>query len=451
MCARNKTQSATGDADMSKLFKRLLCLLLGFIMGISATVGGLATSVYYLYGNMTVADVLPEDKDLQDALGDMKDMSAEDFVGLMRRWLDAPDSFDISDLESKYGFSTVDLVNKLAGGSSDPDDEKNVIKKTEENQPYIDDLKSVSIFSLLSGKVGFKDFMADVPTGAVLAFIPSDTVLDSAQREKLRKYSLGQLISTDEVKNQPGILTALSDLTFGGILPGVFEKNGGVYTIKEGKPQALNLLANIRFGGIFDVVTGSSDIGTELVEGGLSPIGEMKVGDFLIDLGVSKEGDELPGKLNAIFDEMQIRDLFEKDVTTNKYKFVIDRLLDRVEIGSIMGYTKKENGTWVQKSDDGETEVNGLLGYLANLNLTDVYHAFADEGTVEQKIHNFLLVFGDLSVGDILETFKYTKDENGVWKKPNGEPVQSELLKSLMDFTIEDVVGDKDSELTGNR
>ena len=436
---------------MSKLFKRLLCLLLGFIMGISATVGGLATSVYYLYGNMTVADVLPEDKDLQDALGDMKDMSAEDFVGLMRRWLDAPDSFDISDLESKYGFSTVDLVNKLAGGSSDPDDEKNVIKKTEENQPYIDDLKSVSIFSLLSGKVAFKDFMADVPTGAVLAFIPSDTVLDGAQREKLRKYSLGQLISTDEVKNQPGILTALSDLTFGGILPGVFEKNGGVYTVKEGKPQALNLLANIRFGGIFDVVTGSSDIGTELVEGGLSPIGEMKVGDFLIDLGVSKEGDELPGKLNAIFDEMQIRDLFEKDVTTNKYKFVVDRLLDRVEIGSIMGYTKKENGTWVQKSGDEETEVNGLLGYLANLNLTDVYHAFADEGTVEQKIHNFLLVFGDLSVGDILETFKYTKDENGVWKKPNGEPVQSELLKSLMDFTIEDVVGDKDSELTGKQ
>ena len=451
MCARNKTQSATGDADMSKLFKRLLCLLLGFIMGISATVGGLATSVYYLYGNMTVADVLPEDKDLQDALGDMKDMSAEDFVGLMRRWLDAPDSFDISDLESKYGFSTVDLVNKLAGGSSDPDDEKNVIKKTDENQPYIDDLKSVSIFSLLSGKVAFKDFMADVPTGAVLAFIPSDKVLDSAQREKLRKYSLGQLISTDEVKNQPGILTALSDLTFGGILPGVFEKNGGVYTVKEGKPQALNLLANIRFGGIFDVVTGSSDIGTELVEGGLSPIGEMKVGDFLIDLGVSKEGDELPGKLNAIFDEMQIRDLFEKDVTTNKYKFVIDRLLDRVEIGSIMGYTKKENGTWVQKSGDEETEVNGLLGYLANLNLTDVYHAFADEGTVEQKIHNFLLVFGDLSVGDILETFKYTKDESGVWKKPNGEPVQSELLKSLMDFTIEDVVGDKDSELTGKQ
>ena len=451
ICARNKTQSATGDADMSKLFKRLLCLLLGFIMGISATVGGLATSVYYLYGNMTVADVLPEDKDLQDALGDMKDMSAEDFVGLMRRWLDAPDSFDISDLESKYGFSTVDLVNKLAGGSSDPDDEKNVIKKTEENQPYIDDLKSVSIFSLLSGKVAFKDFMADVPTGAVLAFIPSDTVLDGAQREKLRKYSLGQLISTDEVKNQPGILTALSDLTFGGILPGVFEKNGGVYTVKEGKPQALNLLANIRFGGIFDVITGSSDIGTELVEGGLSPIGEMKVGDFLIDLGVSKEGDELPGKLNAIFDEMQIRDLFEKDVTTNKYKFVVDRLLDRVEIGSIMGYTKKENGTWVQKSGDEETEVNGLLGYLANLNLTDVYHAFADEGTVEQKIHNFLLVFGDLSVGDILETFKYTKDENGVWKKPNGEPVQSELLKSLMDFTIEDVVGDKDSELTGKQ
>ena len=59
---------------MSKLFKRLLCLLLGIVMGISATVGSIATSVYYLYGNLTIADVLPDDKDrLKDALGDLGD------------------------------------------------------------------------------------------------------------------------------------------------------------------------------------------------------------------------------------------------------------------------------------------------------------------------------------------------------------------------------------------
>ena len=46
-----KNNMQPGDAVMSKLFKRLMCLLLGIVIGISATVGSIATSVYYLYGN----------------------------------------------------------------------------------------------------------------------------------------------------------------------------------------------------------------------------------------------------------------------------------------------------------------------------------------------------------------------------------------------------------------
>ena len=127
---------------MSKLFKRLLCLLLGIIIGVSATVGSIATSVFYLYGNLTVSDVLPEDKDrLKDALGDLGNYSADDLAALITKALKAPQNYTIEDLERDYGFNLVDLINQAAGSdiidTNDPS-----------NKPYINDLKSISLFSL---------------------------------------------------------------------------------------------------------------------------------------------------------------------------------------------------------------------------------------------------------------------------------------------------------------
>lgn len=224
MCVRDKRARTggkltcnVGDAVMSKLFKRLLCLLLGIVMGISATVGSIATSVYYLYGNLTIADVLPDDKDrLKDALGDLGDYSAEDVIALFSKALKAPQNYTIADLEREYGFNLVDLINQAAG--SDVIDTKNP-----DNKPYVDDLKSVSLFALLSGQVNVTEFLSDIPLGAVMSFVPSDTILDNEQREKLRKYSIGSLAAKDETTGTPVAVSALSELTIGGILPGIFE------------------------------------------------------------------------------------------------------------------------------------------------------------------------------------------------------------------------------------
>ena len=447
-CTGGKLTCNVGDAVMSKLFKRLLCLLLGIVMGISATVGSIATSVYYLYGNLTIADVLPDDKDrLKDALGDLGDYSAEDVIALFSKALKAPQNYTIADLEREYGFNLVDLINQAAG--SDVIDTKNP-----DNKPYVDDLKSVSLFALLSGQVNVTEFLSDIPLGAVMSFVPSDTVLDNEQREKLRKYSIGSLAAKDETTGTPVAVSALSELTIGGILPGIFEKSGDKYIVKDGKPDALGLIANLKLGGFVSPLTGATTIGDELVSGGLSALGELSLGEIYRTVGVNDEND-VAGTLDGLFTDsegnpIKLRDLFAKDISSgnDSYVFVVDKLLDSIRFGTLFGMTRKD-GEWVVKKDDGtEEKATGLLKFLANLNLTDVYHALTDAATTKDRIHKIILIFGDLSVGDVFETLGYSKDEDGKWVKPDGSRLKSRVAEALLDFSIRDIVGEASSELS---
>lgn len=417
-------------------------------MGISATVGSIATSVYYLYGNLTIADVLPDDKDrLKDALGDLGDYSAEDVIALFSKALKAPQNYTIEDLEREYGFNLVDLINQAAG--SDVIDTKNP-----DNKPYVDDLKSVSLFALLSGQVNVTEFLSDIPLGAVMSFVPSDTVLDNEQREKLRKYSIGSLAAKDETTGTPVAVSALSELTIGGILPGIFEKSGDKYIVKDGKPDALGLIANLKLGGFVSPLTGATTIGDELVSGGLSALGELSLGEIYRTVGVNDEND-VAGTLDGLFTDsegnpIKLRDLFAKDISSgnDSYVFVVDKLLDSIRFGTLFGMTRKD-GEWVVKKDDGtEEKATGLLKFLANLNLTDVYHALTDAATTKDRIHKIILIFGDLSVGDVFETLGYSKDEDGRWVKPDGSRLKSRVAEALLDFSIRDIVGEASSELS---
>ena len=417
-------------------------------MGISATVGSIATSVYYLYGNLTIADVLPDDKDrLKDALGDLGDYSAEDVIALFSKALKAPQNYTIADLEREYGFNLVDLINQAAG--SDVIDTKNP-----DNKPYVDDLKSVSLFALLSGQVNVTEFLSDIPLGAVMSFVPSDTILDNEQREKLRKYSIGSLAAKNETTGTPVAVSALSELTIGGILPGIFEKSGDKYIVKDGKPDALGLIANLKLGGFVSPLTGATTIGDELVSGGLSALGELSLGEIYRTVGVNDEND-VAGTLDGLFTDsegnpIKLRDLFAKDISSgnDSYVFVVDKLLDSIRFGTLFGMTRKD-GEWVVKKDDGtEEKATGLLKFLANLNLTDVYHALTDAATTKDRIHKIILIFGDLSVGDVFETLGYSKDEDGRWVKPDGSRLKSRVAEALLDFSIRDIVGEASSELS---
>ena len=436
---------------MSKLFKRLMCLLLGIVIGISATVGSIATSVYYLYGNVTVTDILPDDKDrLKDMLGDIGNYSAEDIVALFSKAIKAPENYTIADLERDYGLNLVDLINQVAG--------KNVIDTDDpDNKPYIDDLKSISLFALLSGQTNFNAFLSDIPLGALLSFIPAETILDKEQREKLRKYSVGSLLATDENTNLPVALDALSDLTVGGVLTNAYEKVGNEYRAKEGQPQALNLVANVKLGGLLSPLTGKTTFGDELVGGGLSSIGALTLGDLYRKIG-GENSEELAGRLDGFLTDadgnpVKIRDLFAKDISdgNDHYRFVLDKLLDSIKLGTFIGFSRKD-GKWVSTDGEGnDTEVTGLLSFLADLNITDLYHALTDSGSTSDRIHRIILVFGDLTVGHVFETLGFKRDESGKWTKPDGTEFKSELAEKLLDFSVRDIFGDEDQELTGTQ
>ena len=126
----------------------------------------------------------------------------------------------------------------------------------------------------------------------------------------------------------------------------------------------------------------------------------------------------------------------------------MDKLLDSIRFGTLFGMTRKD-GEWVVKKDDGtEEKATGLLKFLANLNLTDVYHALTDAATTKDRIHKIILIFGDLSVGDVFETLGYSKDEDGRWVKPDGSRLKSRVAEALLDFSIRDIVGEASSELS---
>ena len=418
---------------MGKIFRRIVCFLLGMIFGITASTASIAGTVYYLYGNVTVEDVA----DNVDGLGDLNKYSAEDIVGFLQKAMESPENYTLKDLEDKMGVDVVKLVNNIAG--------KDIIKKGGENDKYVDDLKAVSFFTLFTNQ-GFSKFISDLPVGALLAFIP-DNLISEQERAKLRRYTVGQMISDDEYTGQKGVFSALRDISLGGILPTMFDYVDGEYVVKDEANKPLELLANVKMGAIIDsFVTKTSDIPAEIVEGGLSSIGNSTIGELLSKV-VSDE--KVTDQVNSLFNGMKVREMFTKNAE-GKYVFAIENLTDNVRIGGVIGYTyNAADGKWYE--DKAFTKpVKGILKILSSLDVTTLYLAVKDkEATTAQKVQKILNAFGEFSVGDVFETIGFEKNEaDGLWYK--GETaIKSQLVSALLELSVRDVVGK--GELSGNQ
>ena len=418
---------------MGKIFRRIVCFLLGMIFGITASTASIAGTVYYLYGNVTVEDVA----DNVDGLGDLNKYSAEDIVGFLQKAMESPENYTLKDLEDKMGVDVVKLVNNIAG--------KDIIKKGGENDKYVDDLKAVSFFTLFTNQ-GFSKFISDLPVGALLAFIP-DNLISEQERAKLRRYTVGQMISDDEYTGQKGVFSALRDISLGGILPTMFDYVDGEYVVKDESNKPLELLANVKMGAIIDsFVTKTSDIPAEIVEGGLSSIGNSTIGELLSKV-VSDE--KVTDQVNSLFNGMKVREMFTKNAE-GKYVFAIENLTDNVRIGGVIGYTyNAADGKWYE--DKAFTKpVKGILKILSSLDVTTLYLAVKDkEATTAQKVQKILNAFGEFSVGDVFETIGFEKNEaDGLWYKGD-TAIKSQLVSALLELSVRDVVGK--GELSGNQ
>ena len=409
---------------MGKVFRRLICFFLGLVTGAVTTVGGVATSVYYMYSNVTVQDVV---NTRTEEIGDLNDYSIEDIVGLIKRAVDAPDDYTFRDFEEKYGVDFSGLLQRLVGD--------NVITQEKIDEGYLDDLKSISLFSLFSSD-GLRKFLSDIPVGAALCFVP-DELISAQERTKLRRYSIGQLFENDEYTGTLGLYTALRDINVGGLLPTVFDYDPatGKYEAKEDLPKALNLIANVKLGAFIDsFVNQSSDIMTELVEGGLSSIGDSSLGDILGNL---IEDEALVSRLDGLFNGIKIRELFTKN-SEGQYEFTVENLTDNIKIGGLLGYTyDADEDKWY--TEDG-TPATGVLDVLASLDATTLYLAATSDAPVADKIKDIILAFGDLAIEDVFETMGFEVDDEGNLVKDD-TVISNDLITSLLSISVEDIVG----------
>ena len=252
---------------MTKLFKRIVSLILGVIIGIVSVSGALVAAAYYLYTRITVGDMT--ENRYKESLGDVNEFSISDLVNYVLAARLSPESYTFRDMQDSLNFDVVALINALGGDGSE------VIKTGEDgkNMPYVEDLRSVSIFTLLTSD-GFKKFIEDLPAGAFLSFVDPEVALDYEARAYLRSYTIGDLISVDEETGFSGYVTALSKVSVGSVLSSLFDSDGnGGYVVREGLNQAFDLLANVEFGAVLNILKGDYDLGAEIVEGGLKTLG----------------------------------------------------------------------------------------------------------------------------------------------------------------------------------
>lgn len=412
---------------MSKIFKRLLCALLGMIIGMVSTLGAVAATVYYTYGNLTVGDV--SGNKYKDALGDLNSFSVEDIIGLAIKGGKAPENYTFADLEKDYGFDLVAFINQLGGG------EEEVISTAESNQKYIDDLKKTSVFALFNGD-GFQKFMNNLSYGAVLSFIPVSQVFSEQERLKLRRYTLGEMNQKD-AEGQTGLVKALRNVRVGGVLPRIFDydEQTDKYSVKDGFYKGLNVIANVELDSFIDIVNKKSDWATEICEGGLSSVGKLSVSEIL---KLCQVPDSVAKHIVSLVGDLKARDLFVKN-DEGKYEFKADNLYDNIKVGGALGLEYRDDGLWYTS---GGEAAKGIFQTVASVNLKSLIHAFTDKDNNDalSMARKVALVFGNFSVGNALEMIGYTKGESGAYTDKNGEEPKMAILSVLSDLKINDVL-----------
>ncbi len=412
---------------MSKIFKRLLCALLGMIIGMVSTLGAVAATVYYTYGNLTVGDV--SGNKYKNALGDLNSFSVEDIIGLAIKGGKAPENYTFADLEKDYGFDLVAFINQLGGG------EEEVISTAESNQKYIDDLKKTSVFALFNGD-GFQKFMNNLSYGAVLSFIPASQVFSEQERLKLRRYTLGEMNQKD-AEGQTGLVKALRNVRVGGVLPRIFDydEQTDKYSVKDGFYKGLNVIANVELDSFIDIVNKKSDWATEICEGGLSSVGKLSVSEIL---KLCQVPDSVAKHIVSLVGDMKARDLFVKN-DEGKYEFKADNLYDNIKVGGALGLEYRDDGLWYTS---GGEAAKGIFQTVASVNLKSLIHAFTDKDNNDalSMARKVALVFGNFSVGNALEMIGYTKGESGTYTDKNGEEPKMAILSVLSDLKINDVL-----------
>ena len=429
---------------MSKIFKCFVCGLLGIVIGAGATFGAMAAAVYYSYGNVTVSSVIGNNE-YNDVLGDLKDFSVDEILGLIQKGQANPENYTFRDLELKYGFDMVALINKFGGGND------KIIADDGSNAKYVEQLKDVSPFTILKGGDGAKKFLDNLPFGAVLSFIPSSAMFAENERVILRRYSVGDMFKKDPITGETGIAGALREVRVGGVFPILFDydETSDTYKVKEGKYSGLSLVGNLKFGPFIDVATGKKDV--------TSVLGDASFGDILETFGykyngekwLNKDGKEPKAGILVAMSDVRVSDLLggkdELDATKLRVKIAKEIMLHCGDMtlgdgfGGLLKVTYdevKKSYVWAEGSNAGK-EVNGALNELLETPINDIAKIFAQEKIDGKQIERVLLSLTDgIKIGYVLGA---NRADDGSWTSSRGEAIESKYYK-FYEITLDKLI-----------
>lgn len=422
---------------MGNILRRVTAFLLGIVFTITALVGGVVGGAYYAYKNISpIEDIIaPNDKDTEDALGDLYGASIEELVDLIFNAMDSDKNgeYTFDRLAKEYGLDLAKLLEKMGVDMSKVDTSSGDWKA----------LEGVSLLSVFSDPMKMLD---SIKLKALYVLVPgltghpiSDFLAPEAQ-SALGEYTITDLIGADEATGELGIVKAIKGLKIGSFLPEIFDSTYDVstheykYTVKEDGAfkdlKFLEIIASVPLQGVFNIIEGG-DVMTELLEGEFKPITAMPIADIL-DMFAAVAGEEVAGVISQytqVFGDVSVADLFEKDENGN-YTFAYENLLSGLELGYLAGLTKVDD-KWVDK--DGN-EATGLLGFVAGISIGDILE---NKGDVVGMIN---AAAGDLSLLTIYETI-FEPDEDGRY------PIIIERLGSIK---VSDILGDGQENIIDN-
>ena len=309
---------------MGNFLRRSLAFILGMVFGFVVLATGIVIAGYYAYKNLSLSSVGVNEEVVD--LGDLNNATFEELVALVTSASKDPSSYTFADLEEDYGLDVDGFLTSMGldVNSIHPDDVKA--------------FKQLSPFSL-AVEGGADKFLQNINLGVVFGFIPKDEsgvypIFSEGARSKLRAYTIGDLMKSDEETGESKVLEVLGAIKFGGILSSSFNESYDATTAEYNytaiESGFLDSLGNLSFSAISGITSGEEfDIGFELNEGIFKDLGCTTIGELMgLEDG---EGDALA----IAFGDKKLGDIFVKN--GDVYEFDIMNLLNSVKVGALMG------------------------------------------------------------------------------------------------------------------
>ena len=309
---------------MGNFLRRSLAFILGMVFGFVVLATGIVIAGYYAYKNLSLSSVGVNEEVVD--LGDLNNATFEELVALVTSASKDPSSYTFADLEEDYGLDVDGFLTSMGldVNSIHPDDVKA--------------FKQLSPFSL-AVEGGADKFLQNINLGVVFGFIPKDEsgvypIFSEGARSKLRAYTIGDLMKSDEETGESKVLEVLGAIKFGGILSSSFNESYDATTAEYNytaiESGFLDSLGNLSFSAISGITSGEElDIGFELNEGIFKDLGCTTIGELMgLEGG---EGDALA----IAFGDKKLGDIFVKN--GDVYEFDIMNLLNSVKVGALMG------------------------------------------------------------------------------------------------------------------